>query len=274
MTQLEEPCRNLLASSKLRPFPSVALRLMSLIQQDKISLMELGHVLETDAPLSVTVLRAANSPLFAHREIRSIPLALAVLGLDRVCLLTLTAAVLHTMPASIRRDYLRAWWRHNLATALLAKHLSPRDMVAEYSYMCGLLHSVGQLVLFEAFPVRYDNLLMEKEASGAPLLEMERSFFGADHCDLGAALLSKWNLPSEMVDTAAHYLDPEHAGGQSAGLVNFACVVADHIGFSVSPAACGPTDGLPPLVQKTLGNEKLCREITERVETIESSLAA
>jgi HD-like signal output (HDOD) protein len=273
MLQLEEPCKNLLASSKLRPFPSVALRLMSLIQQEKISLTELGQVLETDAPLSVTVLRAANSPLFAHREIRSIPLALAVLGMDRVCLLTLTAAVLHTLPSSVRRDYIRAWWRHNLATALLAKHLSPLDMVAEYGYMCGLVHSVGQLVLFEAFPARYDKLLLERASTGAPLLAMERSFFGADHCELGAALLTKWNVPEEMVDTAAHYLDPEHAGTRSAGLVNVACMVADHMGFSVCPLVCDPMDALPAIAQNTLGDEKLRLEITERVEAIESSLA-
>jgi len=246
---------------------------MSLIQQEQISLTELGRVLETDAPLAVTVLRAANSPLFAHREIRSIPLALAVLGLDRVCLLALTAAVFHTLPSSVRRDYVRAWWRHNLATALAAKHLSPWDMVAEYVYMCGLVHSVGQLILFEAFPVRYDSLLVERAATGAPLLEMERGFFGVDHCELGAALLSKWNVPQEMVDTAAHYLDPEHANTRSAGLVHIACLVADHLGFSVCPGVLGPIDGLPAVARNTLGDEKVCLEITEKVEAIESSLA-
>ena len=273
MPQLEEPCQNLLASCKLRPFPSVALRLLSLIQQDAISLPEMAKVLETDAPLSVTVLRAANSPLFSHTEVKTISLAMAVLGLDRICLLTLTAAVMQALPGSVRRDHLKAWWRHNLATALLAKHLTPRNMVAEHSYMCGLVHSLGQLVLFEAFPARYDKLLAEAAATGARLLEMERSFFGTDHCALGAALLRKWKVPEEMVDTTAHYLDPENAKSKSAELVHIACLVADQMGFSVNPASCGPIEDLPPQAQQTLRNEKLCEEIAGKVDAIESSLA-
>lgn len=266
-----ESCQNLLASSRLHPFPSVALRLMSLMQQNNISLKEIGHILETDAPLSATVLRAANSPLFARFEIKSIPLALAVLGTDRVCLLTLTAAVLHTVPGS-RREYLHAWWRHNLATALLAKHLSPRNEVAEYSYMCGLLHSVGQLVLFEAFPSRYEKLLAELGAANTPLLQLEREAFGADHCALGAALLKKWNVPAEMVDAAAHYFHPREASSQTTAVVHLACLAAGQIGFALSPGTVGPVDALPAEAKAILANEALRQEITERVQTIEASL--
>jgi hypothetical protein len=75
-----------------------------------------------------------------------------------------------------------------------------------------------------------------------------------------------------MVDTAAHYLDPEHANGRSARLVNVACLVADHIGFGVGPVPCSPIDSLPALAQAALNDEAFCLEITEKVEAIESSL--
>jgi len=267
------PCANLLAASKLRPFPSVALRLMTLLQKDMISLTEVGRVLETDAALSATVLRAANSPLFmARNEIKSIPLALAMLGMERVSLLTLTAAVLHTLPSSVNRDYTRAWWRHNLAAALVSKQLAPHNMVAEYCYMCGMLHSVGQLLLFEAFPARYDRLLEEAAAAGPNLLASERDAFGADHCQLGAALLKKWNIPDEMVDAAANYCDPVHARSKATGLVHTACVVADHLGFAVKPQLCLPVEELPTPAQETLKNESFCLEITQKVEAIECNL--
>jgi len=272
MLQTAETHPNLLISSKLRPFPAVALRLMSLIQQEEISLLELGQVLETDAALSVMVLRAANSPLFASAEIKSIPLALIVLGVDRVSLLTLTAAVLQTLPGSMRRDYLQAWWRHNLATALLTKHLAPCDLVAEYSYMCGLVHSVGQLLLLEAFPARYETLLAEAPTAPVTLLELEQATFGVDHCELGAGLLRKWNVPHEMQDVAAYYRHPEKALGRTAWVVNAACLVADHIGFPVSSGPCCPMENLPALAEATLQDEKLCLEIAEKVEAIESSL--
>jgi hypothetical protein len=45
------------------------------------------------------------------------------------------------------------------------------------------------------------------------------------------------------------------------------------MGFSVCPAVLGPIDGLPAMARNTLGDEKDCLEIAEKVEAIESSLA-
>ena len=48
---------------------------------------------------------------------------------------------------------------------------------------------------------------------------------------------------------------------------------ADRMGFSVCPEVYGPNDSLPELARNTLSDETVCLEITEKVETIESSLA-
>lgn len=263
-----ESWATLLAASRLRPFPPIALRLLGLIQQDTISFAQVADLLACDAALSATVLRAANSPSFGvPNEIRSIPLALAILGMERISLLVFAAAVLNAPPLS-PCNRLRAWSRHNLAVALVCRHLASPDMVPEYSYMCGLLHSIGQLILSEAFPRRYDTLLVESAASGAKLLELERAAFGADHCELNLSLLKKWNLPEEIVDAAAHHHDP-HAQSKSTGLVHIACLVADHLGFCMSPGSCGPVPDLPPLARQTLEDEPLRVEISRKVESLE-----
>jgi hypothetical protein len=134
-------------------------------------------------------------------------------------------------------------------------------MAPEYSYMCGLLHSVGQLILFEALPQHYDTLLVESAASGAKLLELERAAFGADHCELSLSLLRRWNLPEEMVDAAAHHHDP-HPQSKFTGLVHIASLVADHPGFCISPGSCGPAPDLPPPARQTLEDEPLRVEIS------------
>jgi len=117
--------------------------------------------------LSASMLRAANSPLFGTLgEIRSIPIALLTLGMDRVGMLILNTAMWRLIQGGRGRQSMRPWWRHNLATALLSKHLSYKNMVDEYSYMCGLMHSIGQLVLFEAFPIQYGNVLTQAAEEG------------------------------------------------------------------------------------------------------------
>jgi HD-like signal output (HDOD) protein len=272
MTKTEEPVANLLAVAKLPPFPSVALRLMHLIEQDTISFVEVGDLLKTDATLSVAVLRASNSPLFGARgEIKSIPLALVTLGLDRVSLLVLTTAMWRMVPGGLSQHAIRPWWRHNLATALLCKQLAGSDMVGEYCYMCGLLHSIGQLALLSAFPTQYASLLTETASGGKDLREAERSHFGVEHCELGSALLKKWNIPSEMVDAAAHHHDPEAASHPFTTIVNASCSIANYLGFAVAPRLNGPIEELPPFVQHLLNDEKLCVDITEKVQAMDGT---
>ena len=273
MTKTEEPVANLLAVAKLPPFPTVALRLMQLIAQDTISFIQVGDLLKTDATLSVAVLRASNSPLFGARgEIKSIPLALVTLGLDRVSLLVLTTAMWRMVPGGLSPHAIRPWWRHNLATALLCKHLAGPDMVDEYCYMCGLLHSIGQLVLMSAFPTQYAPLLTEPAANGSDLMQAEFAHFGVEHCQLGSALLRKWNIPPEMVDGAAHHHDPDKATHPFTDTVHASCCAANYLGFAVAPRRSGPIEELPPLVQQLLDDEKLCMEITEKVQAMEGTV--
>ncbi|MGD0580672.1 MAG: HDOD domain-containing protein, partial [Bryobacteraceae bacterium] len=221
VTTIDERVANLVAACKLPTFPSVAMRLMQLISQDAVSYEQLGSLLRTDAALSATLLRAANSPLFGTLgEIRSIPIALLTLGMDRVGMLILNTAMWRMVPGGRGRQSMRPWWRHNLATALLSKQLSFKNMVDEYSYMCGLMHSIGQLVLFEAFPLQYGNVLTAASERGCSLRELERENFGVEHCELGAGLLKKWSIPAEMVDAAAHHHDPENGKSPITRLVN------------------------------------------------------
>lgn len=273
MTNTEEPVANLLAVAKLPPFPTVALRLMKLIAQDTISFIQVGDLLKTDAGLSVAVLRASNSPLFGVRgEIKSIPLALVTLGLDRVSLLVLTTAMWHMVPGGLSPLAIKPWWRHNLATALLCKQLAGHDMVDEYCYMCGLLHSIGQLALMSAFPTQYANVLAETASCSSDLMQAERLHFGVDHCQLGAELLKKWNIPLEMVDAAAHHHDTDNANHPFTSVVNVSCCMANYLGFAVAPRVGGPIEELPPLVQELLNDEKLCVDITEKVQAMEGSV--
>jgi hypothetical protein len=273
VTTIDERVANLVAACKLPTFPSVAMRLMQLISQDAVSYEQLGSLLRTDAALSATLLRAANSPLFGTLgEIRSIPIALLTLGMDRVGMLILNTAMWRMVPGGRGRQSMRPWWRHNLATALLSKQLSFKNMVDEYSYMCGLMHSIGQLVLFEAFPLQYGNVLTAASERGCSLRELERENFGVEHCELGAGLLKKWSIPAEMVDAAAPHHDPENGKSPITRLVNISCTVANHLGYSVTPGPVRPVEDLPPLVQELLGDEKTRQEIAEKVEAMEWTL--
>jgi len=197
---------------------------------------------------------------------------LVTLGLDRVSLLILTTAMWRTVPGALSPQSIRPWWRHNLATALLCKQLAGHDMVDEYCYMCGLLHSIGQLVLLSAFPSQYAALLARTSACGCRLMEAERSQFGVDHCELGAALLKKWNIPDEMVDAAAHHHDPASGSHPFTPIVNASCLAATYLGFPVTPHVGSGVEELPAVAQEFLNDERLCAEIMDRVKAMEGTV--
>lgn len=258
--------------SKLPVFPSVALQSMKMISQDDVSLFQLGELLKTDAALSTELLRAANSAMFGNRtEIKSIPMAVSTLGMDRLSVLILTTAMWRMSSGSSRQN-LRLWWRHNLATALMCQHLMKSEAGSEYAYMAGIMHSVGQLALFESHPVGYANMLHRIVSVGASLIEAERQRFGVDHCMLGAALMRTWNIPAELVDSVAHHHDPENAEHRYTKPVYMSCQVANQIGFAVAPGPRKPHDQLSPETLALLQDSRLCAHITERVDALEASL--
>jgi HD-like signal output (HDOD) protein len=194
--------------------------------------------------------------------------------MDRVSLLILTSAMLRLVPGNRPTQTLRPWWRHNLATALFCKHLTAQDMTSEYGYMCGLMHSVGQLALFQSFPNQYGGLIADTAANDRDLQAVERANFGVDHCELGAALLQKWNIPVEIVDAAAHHHNPENGSTPFTQLVNISCSVSNHLGFAIAPHPFKSIEGLPNLAQELINNENLCLEISDAVDAIEASIGS
>jgi HD-like signal output (HDOD) protein len=263
----------LLRCSKLPSLPAVSVRLMEMVAQENVSFADVGRLLMTDASLSTEVLRAANTPLFGTRsEVKTIPHALATLGLNRVVMVVVTTALWRTIPGSINRQLVRAWWRHNLATALLTKHLEGGEQVQEVGYTAGLLHSVGQLALLGAHPAEYHGVLARAAHTGLAVAECEREAFGVDHGALGAALLAEWHVPEDLVEAARYHHHPELAQRPSTLLVSRSCEAAHYLGYSVFSKLRQPIEAARDAVREILDDEPLRIRIEERVNSLESSL--
>ena len=67
------------------PFPAVAQRILALVNQPNANLNELTDLVKVDPSFAAELLRFANSALLgSRRKVRSLPLAIIVVGLDRV----------------------------------------------------------------------------------------------------------------------------------------------------------------------------------------------
>jgi len=265
--------------NELPPFPIVAIKALQLVSNEKAPMRELSELISTDAALSSEILRIANSALYGLRmEVESALTAMVLLGLDRIKSVVVTSALRHYIGRSLDAPWMRTCWRHSLATALLAKDLAKGSTTSEdVAYTAGILHDLGRLALAMAFPTRYSEFVMNPEPTSLATLEAERELFGIDHCQAGEMLMSRWNIPRNLVAVAAQHHDLPRGNDPSVlTLVRYGCRLADALGFEVVRG--GRRTSYEDLVAEFPGPAKLPEDpqdlafrIASKINSIESS---
>lgn len=194
----------------------VAIRLLHLSEQERVDPSELAAVLSEDPSLTLRVLRAANSPgQSGRRRCANMRQAVATLGADATLVLALRFSLYwgddgdveqmeHTWARSILSGRAaRTLWRH-------APLFSEEDL-----FLPALLLDVGVLALQSSIPEDYASLLRAVGRSHSELALLERQYFGGDHGEAGAWLLSHWGLPDHITDPVRVSHRPEEAAGMS-----------------------------------------------------------
>ena len=205
--------------AEIPPFRQVAIQLLRMVGESSVSFAEVANLLKTDSVLTLELLRVANSPLFwRRREITSVNHAIALLGLDLVRSLAVTAA-LRSLASQPGNGTVHACWRHSLATALACKRWSGMmGLEAERCYTAGLVHDIGQLALLHLFK-EYEVSMAAALDRGEPLPEAEKRVFGMHHGEAGRWLLSRWGCPIELQNVAALHENPPSAPSYDGDLI-------------------------------------------------------
>lgn len=263
----------------LPPFPVVAIKALQLVSNERAPLRELGELISTDAALTSELLRIANSALYGLRvEVESAFTAMVLLGLERVKSVVVTSALKHYIGKSLDAPWMRICWRHSLATALVAKELAHGTSTSEdVAYTAGILHDIGRLALAMAFPVRYSEFILNSEPTSVEMLEAERELFKIDHCQAGQALMSRWNIPRNLVVAAAEHHDPPRSSDAAVlTFVRFGCRMADALGFEAVRAGRRSTYAdllaeLPGPRKFPLEADDFAFEIASKINSIEGN---
>ena len=231
----EEPMRDL---ERLPQFPGVATKVLRVLSRDDAGVQQIANLVRADAALSAELLRVVNSPLYGLRaRVGSIQQALVVLGFDEVRRFVLAASMKSFFRASLRLDVLRGLWRHSLACATVCEELSTACSASgrdDRAYTTGLLADIGRLGLFVIHPEEYAALLTGPPPEGG-LLAREHQVFGVNHCEAGAWLAAKWDLPEEVKRVAAtHHNPPESPDFDLEKLVQAGMLLTGVLGFDVA----------------------------------------
>ncbi len=227
------------AHLRLPPFPQVALRILQLANNENVQLHQLSELISSDPAFASEVLTIANSLLYAPRfPASSVLQAIAVLGANNLQGLCLTVGVRGYMGKALNQPAMKAIWRHNLATALIADELaSVGFMDRDIAYTSGVMHDIGRLALAVIRPREYSIPLGVHSGTPQSFLEVERKLFGWDHCEAGRQLIVDWKLPTEFEGIVADHHSPRKKDSSwgMADLINVSCRMADTAGFQAFP---------------------------------------
>jgi HD-like signal output (HDOD) protein len=226
-TTCQEFDRRLLG--RLPAFSPVALRLLSVLSDESVSFKKVADLITLDPVLAGEVLRLANSGLYGRRiEVHSILCAIAILGCGRLSQIAVTAALWRGLPRKTA-PFVRDWWRHSIAAALIARQTSD-EKSRDFAYTAALLHGVGQLALFQDSPSDYASLVQSAYVCEIDLLAREREAYGIDHAALSGLILQSWELPEQLCAAVAKHHHPG-TGTRLESSVQVGCAGAEYAGF-------------------------------------------
>lgn len=199
-------------ATHLPSLPHVLLKLLEVCHNEDSTFEDLAKIIRKDTALSAKVMSVVNSPIYGRvGKADSFEHNLIVLGMDAIKSIAISASiyqVFNQFSANAALD-LKYFWRHSLTCATLAKLIAQKTAYgcAEEAYLSGLLHNVGQLVLWLNFPKEYAPVVVA-ERDEEQLLALEQKHLGTNHSEVGAWLVNSWELQSFMSDAVLYHHDP------------------------------------------------------------------
>jgi len=183
--------------------PLLYFKLKKSIDDPDKPLQDAALIIEKDASLTLKLLKIVNSAFYGFpSKITSITQAIGLIGtkeLQSIVLSTIVIEKFSDFPDALMT--MQEFWERSLRCALIAQGID-RYLNKRFSdsiFTCGILHNVGQLVLFRRLPELSREVNLSLAAQEHRLdnneIQTEQNIIGFDHYQVGAALSRLWKLP-------------------------------------------------------------------------------
>lgn len=224
----------------LPSLPAVYHRAREILDDPEGPLEAVGQVIASDAAMTARLLRVANSALYGlPSRVASVPQALTIIGAAETHSLILSTALLsvfHQLP--LGTVSMRSFWEHSIATGVAARTIARRGGLGspERFYLAGLLHDIGRLPLFMLEPQTARAALQAHHERQGHLWEIEQRLFATHHGDIGAALMTRWQIPAVFRDCASLHHAPcqERHPAQEVAVTHLADLIVNSLRIGTS----------------------------------------
>jgi len=205
---------------QLVSLPEVFTRINEVLRNPRSSVDEAARIIGTDASLSATLLKLVNSAFYSRTsraverrfpaKVDNLTRAVMIVGGKQLATLALGVSVLPIF-RDIPPEYInmKAFWKHSIGCGMIARALAEHSGVCsgESSFVAGLLHDIGRLVLYKHLPGPSGLALRRSREEFCTLTMVEKELFSFDHGYLGGLLLRKWQYPAALEKMVRYHHD-------------------------------------------------------------------
>ena len=178
---------------------------MTLLHEPEANVEDVGSAIMKDQGLTIKILKMANSAFYrGSKQIKTIKRALVLLGLDTVEVLVYAAGVDKIMKQELKgygyqKDEM---WSYSLMSAYIAKTIALKvDFeTPDFAFITGLLKDIGKVGLNSLVFESHEDIAELMTNKDVSYLAAEEAVIGFNHCQVGARMIKKWKLSSELAE--------------------------------------------------------------------------
>lgn len=184
----------------LPTLPEMYIRVSEMLEDEDVSVAEIGQLIANDPAISYKILTMVNSAYFGlPNQVSSINRAISLLGRFRLKQV-LIGALLGEIFKGLDSEHfsLHEFWKHSIRTAIIGKQLalnSDYQSEPEAIFTAGLLHDVGRLILAAQMPEVLPQIDQRAQEMRWDIVDAEVDVIGLPHTEIGGALMLKWGFP-------------------------------------------------------------------------------
>jgi putative nucleotidyltransferase with HDIG domain len=214
--------------------PDIFIRINQLLDNPSSTTADIAQAVSQDPAFTVRLLRVANSSFYGFSTtIDTVSKAVSIIGTSQIRNLAISTAVANSFSGLPNKLVsMENFWRHSLYCGLAARKLAKLagKFDAEAVFTAGLLHDIGELVIFNRLPelAKETLLLVLDGADELPVYQAEQQTIGIDHAQVGGELARQWKLPPMLEECIAfhHAIHLAQRYPREVALVHIANILA------------------------------------------------
>lgn len=205
--------------------------IIHLIEQDA-EFDEITREIEKDLSISSKLLHIVNSAFYGIRT-GSIKQAAVYIGMKNIRNIVLSTSIIDSLEKNKKMEkiiddqWAFAFLTNKILAFIYEKLL--RKQLPDDSIAAGLMHNLGVIFLLNAYKDEYGALIEKSINTGIDLLTLENEKYGTTHEAIGGYLLSWWELPFPIVESAIYHHDPS-----DGRILNKELVAAVHLSLTTA----------------------------------------